>query len=67
MKMSRQELMRMLSVEIVASIDGLIRRNHPETYQEGEELQQMQAIADRVVDGFLRDVEKFDMQSPERE
>ncbi|MBL8348895.1 MAG: hypothetical protein JNL87_01150 [Burkholderiaceae bacterium] len=61
MKMSRQELMRMLGVEIVASLDALVRHNHPESYREGE-LDEMQKIVDAVVDGFLHDVEKLDKQ-----
>lgn len=67
MKMNRQELMRMLSVEIVASIDALVRKNHPESYREGKELGEMQKIADQVVDGFMADVEKLDKESTDKD
>lgn len=57
MKMSRKELMRMLSVEIVASLDAVVKKNHPETYREKVELSEMQKVADTIVDAFLHDVE----------
>lgn len=60
MLMNRDELMRQLSAELVASLYSVVRLRHPGTDPKhmSDELREMEAVANSVVDGFLRDVKQ---------
>jgi hypothetical protein len=60
MNMSRLEIMRLLSAEVVSSVAAVVRRTHPEMTP--QELAEMQKEADLVVEHYMADIDSLEQR-----
>lgn len=63
MHMSRLEMMRLLSAAVVSSVAGVVRKHHADFTV--EELSEMQAVADKVVESYMANLDKHQPADPD--